>query len=99
MLMNNTLGRLLLVVILVFSPTACSFVVDNEWKTLNKEVVLLYQEGEYEKAAEVAKRALKAAEETQGKNHPAVATMLNNLALLYQTRATLNQRCPYISAP
>ena len=46
-----------------FSPTACSFVVDNEWKTLNKEVVLLYQEGEYEKAAEVAKRALKAAEE------------------------------------
>ena len=42
---------------------------------------------------------VKAAEETQGKNHPAVATMLNNLALLYQTRATLNQRCPYISAP
>ncbi len=50
---------------------------------LNRQVVQLYQNGEYAKATEVAKRALALAESELGPHHPEVGTTLNNLAGLY----------------
>ena len=54
-----------------------------EWKTLNDEVESLYRKGQYDRAVVVAMKALDVAEKSVGPNHPAVATSLNNLALLY----------------
>jgi CHAT domain-containing protein len=54
-----------------------------EAKQLNQQVVQLYNQGRYEDAIPLAKRAVDIREKVQGKNHPDVATSLNNLALLY----------------
>ena len=58
----------------------------TEWEILIQEAQSLYQEGKYDRAVVVAKKALKVAEKNFGPNHPHVATSLNNLALLYQTQ-------------
>ncbi len=49
---------------------------------LNRQVVQLYQKGEYAKATEVAKRSLALAESELGPDHPDVGQSLNNLAFL-----------------
>ena len=51
----------------------------NEWKVLNNEVISLYQQGQYDKATMVARRAVVAAEKDFGANHPNVATSLNKI--------------------
>jgi hypothetical protein len=57
-----------------------------EWDTLNREVKNLYRAGHYDQAIVVAKKALEVAEYNVGPHHPAVATSLNNLALLYYAK-------------
>ncbi len=54
-----------------------------EWETLNDEVKSLHEQGRYERAVVVAKKALYVAERSFGPDHPNVAKSLNNLSLLY----------------
>ena len=65
-----------------------------EWETLNQEVMDLYRAGRYDRAVVVAKKALEVAERNVGPDHSAVATSLNNLALLYNTQGQYAQAEP-----
>lgn len=58
----------------------------KEWDNLNQEVMSLYKQGQYGHAVVLAKKELKVAEKNAGKNHPDVASSLNNLAELYRTQ-------------
>jgi len=79
----------------IFTITVSLFVLSNsvfaqgagiEWDILNQEVITEYRQGNYKKATQIAKIALKVAEENVGADHPNVATSLNNLAELYRTQ-------------
>ena len=65
-----------------------------EWDILNKEVMSLYQKGQYDRAVIVAKKALEIAEKALGPDHPNVALSLNNLAGLYDTQGQYAQAEP-----
>jgi len=65
-----------------------------EWDTLNKRVLELGREGQYDRAIVLAKKALEIAEENVGQNHPDVATSLNNLAELYRAKADYDKAEP-----
>ena len=56
------------------------------WSKLNDQVVAFFRQGQYSEAAEIAKEALRVAEETYGTNHRNVATSLNNLAEVYRVQ-------------
>lgn len=58
----------------------------NAWKKLNSEVVNLYGQKDYKKAIKAGKEALKFAEKSFNKEHPYVATSLNNLAEIYRVQ-------------
>jgi CHAT domain-containing protein/tetratricopeptide (TPR) repeat protein len=58
----------------------------REAKALSEKVVELYGEGKYPEATEIAKRALKIREKALGPEHPDTGTIINNLALLYETQ-------------
>ena len=72
--------------LLLFGAAASAHAQGIKWKALNKEVMTLYQKGQYDRAVVVAKKALDMAEKAVGPNHPSVATSLNNLAGLYGTQ-------------
>ena len=55
----------------------------TEWNALNRKATSWFQQGKYTKAAMAATKAVQAAEEALGLNHPDVATRLNNLAYSY----------------
>ena len=67
---------------------------EGEWKILNREVASLYQQGQYDSAVVVAKKALELAEKNVGPDHPDVAMSLNNLAELYRTQGQYVQAEP-----
>lgn len=52
--------------------------------TLDRQVELLYQEGEYEKAIYIAQESIRKSENEFGGNHPQTGKSLNNLAELYR---------------
>ena len=52
-------------------------------KNLYSQVFKLHDQARYAEAADVAKKALRVAEDRFGKEHPNVAISLNNLAYLY----------------
>lgn len=56
------------------------------WETLNKEVKQLYRQGKYQQGLELAREALRLAEETSGPDHLNVANSLNDMALLLYVR-------------
>ena len=56
----------------------------HDLDTLNAQVEQPYQQGKYTEAIPVAQRALAGAEKKFGRDHPQVATSLNNLAALYR---------------
>jgi tetratricopeptide (TPR) repeat protein len=58
-----------------------------EWDALNRKATLLFQQGDYAKAAVLAEKALQAAEQALGPDHPDVATSLNNLGMLCYAQA------------
>ena len=66
-----------------FGTGAVAHAQDSEWETLNNEVLSLGQQGLYDRAIVVAKKALQIAEQAEGQNHPDVAVILNNLAAMY----------------
>jgi len=74
----------LLILLSAFLMVACT--EENQWNRLNEQFVILYQEGRYSEAAEVAEEALAVAEKTLGPDHPDVAASLNNLAGIYQAQ-------------
>jgi tetratricopeptide (TPR) repeat protein len=54
-----------------------------EWESTRAEVFKLYDEGRYERAVDVARRALEE-DEAVGPDYPSVAQSLNTLAALYR---------------
>ena len=52
--------------------------------TLNNLATLYREQGHYDKAEPMFKRALSIQEKSLGTDHPHIAGTLNNLALLYQ---------------
>ena len=65
-----------------------------EWVILNQEAMELWLDDNIDRAFAVAQKALKVAEQNVGPDHPHVATSLNNLALLYQTRGDYASSVP-----
>lgn len=61
---------------------------------LNQQVDRLYQQGKYDEAIPLAKRALAIREKILGANHPDVATSLSNLAVLYDYQGKYRQAEP-----
>ncbi|MGD1000805.1 MAG: tetratricopeptide repeat protein [Candidatus Brocadiia bacterium] len=87
-----TAGLLVLVAFLTGTP---AFAQDNEeWKKLNDEASLLFQQGKYERGVEVAKKALEIAEKTKGPDDPDVAASLGRLAMLYEAQGQNAQAEP-----
>ena len=72
------------VLLLLFRAAASAHAQGVEWERLNKEVTALYQKGQYDRAVVVAKEALEVAEKAVGSDHPAVATILENMAEVYR---------------
>jgi len=68
----------------------------NEAKRLNEQVVQLYQQGKYAQAIPLAQRALTIYEKALGPDHPAVATVLNNLAVLYEAQGNYAAAAPLL---
>ncbi|WP_245895002.1 tetratricopeptide repeat protein, partial [Nostoc cycadae] len=60
----------------------------------NQQVIKLYQEGKYSTAIPLAERALAIREKVLGKEHPLVASSLNNLAELYYAQGKYEQAEP-----
>ena len=84
----------LLMILLSAVPQVFAQGAGIEWETLNQEVRSLYQNGQYDRAVVVAKKALEVAEKNVGPDHPDVAVSLNNLALLYDTQGRYAQAEP-----
>ena len=55
-----------------------------DWDRLNKEVLALFENGQYAQAEVLATQALRIAEKEAGPDHPAVARSLNDLAVIYE---------------
>jgi tetratricopeptide (TPR) repeat protein len=67
---------------------------DMHGEYLNKYGTASYQAGDHEVAIDAFERSLKILERKLGKNHPDVATALNNLALLYYSRGNYDAAEP-----
>jgi CHAT domain-containing protein/lipopolysaccharide biosynthesis regulator YciM len=65
-----------------------------EAKRLNQQVIQLSNQGNYDRAIPLAKSALAIREKVLGKDHPDVATSLNNLAELYRNQEKYAQAEP-----
>ena len=70
----------------LYSTIAPAHAESSELEALNNQVNTFYQQGKYEEAIGIAKKALDIAEKTLGPDHPDVATSLNNLAGLYRAQ-------------
>jgi CHAT domain-containing protein len=66
----------------------------TEAEQLNQQVIELYEQGKYAAAIPLAEHALAIREKVLGKEHPDVATSLNNLAGLYQNMGNYSQAEP-----
>ena len=66
----------------------------SEWERLNAEASSLYKQGRYDQAVVAEKKALQVAEQNLGPDHPTVATLLNNLARLYDEQGQYAQAKP-----
>jgi tetratricopeptide (TPR) repeat protein len=85
----------LIVVLLVLCKSNQINAQSTEWERVNKEVMSLYEQGHYDRAIVMAKKALQIAEQSAGREYyPSVATSLNNLALLYYTQGQYAQAEP-----
>ncbi|GAX40755.1 peptidase-like protein [Tolypothrix sp. NIES-4075] len=75
-------------------PSAQQSAELEEAKRLNEQVFQLYKEGKYSQAIPIAERALEIREKVLGKEHPSVATSLNNLAELYREQGSYEKAEP-----
>ena len=69
----------------LFSAIAYSATTEHDANQLNERAVVLYQQGRYQEALPLYKRALAIREKTLGPDHARTALSLNNLAVLYDT--------------
>ena len=74
---------LMMVLVVSFIGPAYAYTQEELWKHLDIKTNILYKRGQYLEAFDVAKDALKVAEETFGFEHPNMALSLNNMASLY----------------
>jgi tetratricopeptide (TPR) repeat protein len=81
-------------VFLLLATPADSRSAEIGWEALNQEAVDLYRAGDYDRALEVAKRALEVAGKALGPDHPDVAANRNNLAALYYAQGDYAQAGP-----
>ena len=66
----------------------------QEAKQLNRQVIELHNAGKYSEAIAPAQRSLAISEKVLGKEHPDVATCLNNLAELYRAEGSYEKAEP-----
>lgn len=66
--------------VLLLAPPALA--QEAEWRRMNQELTALHAQGKYAEAAAVARRALRLAETAFAPEHPALATSLNNVAMI-----------------
>ncbi len=90
---NNIIGIIVLYLILVAS-IGCAQNANDELISLNQEFSDLFQNGEYDHAIVVAKRAIEVAEKDASLHPPIVAASLSNLALLYYTLGRYDEAEP-----
>jgi len=79
-------ARILLTTLLIVLFAVSAYAQETLWNELNAKAATLYQQGRYSEAVNVAKEALKVAENTFGPDHPNVAASMNNLAELYRAQ-------------
>ena len=75
-------------------PSAQQSAELEEATLLDKQVEQLYKEGKYTQAIPLAERELAIREKILGKEHPDVATSLNDLARLYQEQGSYEKAEP-----
>jgi len=76
--------RIVQVVVLLIVALSVASCGKTEWDKLNERAQTLFKQGRYVESIEVAKDALKVAEETFGSEHPKVATAMVVLARPYK---------------
>lgn len=64
------------------------------WKTLNAQIVKLYEIKHFADGAKVAKEALDLAKQIYGPDHTQVAISINNLAAMYKAQGKFNDAEP-----
>ena len=69
----------------------------EEANRLNEQVEQLYKQGQYIVAIPLAERALAIYEKVLGKEHPYVATSLNNLAAFYQAKGDIARALEFLN--
>jgi len=87
-------ATIVLVMAVILPLALATHAQTTSWKDLNDKAIALYEQGRYSEGVEVAKLALKAAEETFGSMHPNVAASLNNLAELYRAQGKYEEAEP-----
>ena len=75
-------------------PSAAQSAELQEAERLNQQALQLYNEGKYSEAIPLVQRAIAIGEKVLEREHPAVATSLNNLAQLYQAQGNYTQAEP-----
>ena len=94
--------KLLTPILIMMLITSFSTVVHAdraEYKKLNQRIALLYKNGKFLQAIEMAKKVIKVAEETFGADNAYVISSLNNLALIYfQSEQYENAKLTYEKA-
>jgi hypothetical protein len=56
----------------------------GDWKELNKQTIALYQKGDVQGALKLGEKTVAAAAEALGPNHPALATVISNVAKMLE---------------
>lgn len=82
------------IAIFIQSTFALSQVFISDWEMLIRKSESLYEEGQYQRAIDAAKKAVEVSEKQLGKNHPDVAYCLNSLAELYRAKQQYKEAEP-----
>ncbi len=69
----------------------------QEAEKLGQQVVQLYQQGKYTEAIPLAEKVLAIREKILGREHPDVATSLNNLAVLYWGKGDITRTTDFLT--
>jgi tetratricopeptide (TPR) repeat protein len=88
--------KALAIVLLIISFTISAHAQEKLWNELYDKLDMLYQQGRYSEAENVAKDSLQVAEKTFGPDHPKMATSLNNLAFLYNAQGNYAESEPLL---
>ncbi|MBI5745961.1 MAG: tetratricopeptide repeat protein [Nitrospirae bacterium] len=81
-------------VVLALFLSLISSCATMEAQRLNQKVIELYGQGRYSEAINYEKKVLEIVEKAMGKEHPDVATSLNNLAALYKSTGRYSEAEP-----